>query len=458
VDRFFAIVNTAASGGRSAKLGGPALARLREKRLKIDRLPMKKVWLSMAVLVFSGCGEGSQPGVGRPPTIVFASHQALDGSDAVNTNGAENIWVVSADGIVATPLTKDAAQSVFSDDPAWSPDATMVAFVSNRPSVGPQSNLGGDIWVMKADGSSVIALTGEGSVPIGGAGDPNWSPDGRKIAFSDQCCGLSPRLEVAVMNPDGSGKNVLTQVPTTLPLANFIGGAFAARWSPNGSKLIFVSQGALDNSPTLNINLTENIWVMDPDGSGSTALTRVTAKDADCSGAVWSPDGSKLAFVSARAFDGSNSTDANNTSNIWVINADGTAAKPLTKLTAAGAHSEAPAWSPDGSKLAFESTGALDGTDAANATVTMNIWVMNADGTGATPLTKLTGAGASSASPAWSPGGSKLAFESLRNLDGSDLANPANNIWVMNADGSQAIPVTKNTAKGADSTSPKWHP
>ena len=108
---------------------------------------------------------------------------------------------------------------------------------------------------------------------------------------------------------------------------------------------------------------------------------------ADCFGPVWSPDGSRIAFVSARALDGSDATDPNDTSNIWVMNADGSGLTPVTRLTAAGAASTAPVWSPGGSKLAFESSGALDASDNPNTNITVNIWIMNADGTGLAALT-----------------------------------------------------------------------
>ena len=106
----------------------------------------------------------------------------------------------------------------------------------------------------------------------------------------------------------------------------------------------------------------------------------------------------------------------------------------------------------------FESTRALDGGDAANANQTVNIWVVSADGGSPTSVTNLSAAGASSHHAAWSPDGSKLAFDSRRSIDGRDLANDASNIWIINPDGSDATALTKNTANGADSVQPVWRP
>ena len=74
------------------------------------------------------------------------------------------------------------------------------------------------------------------------------------------------------------------------------------------------------------------------------------------------------------------------------------------------------------------------------------------------PLTTLTATTAQSQNAVWSPDGSKLAFESTGALDGSDSAGHASNIWIVNADGSDARPLTKNTAIGADSVQPNWQP
>jgi Tol biopolymer transport system component len=412
-------------------------------------------WRYLSVLLlglsFGGCGGGgSQPSGGGPgpqsqPAIVFQSFAALDGSDAAtnSSNPAENIWLVSADGTVARPVTRLTGLGTRNEDPVWSPDGVKIAFDD-----------GGDIWSVNIDGSGATALTDVLKVSPGSsialAIEPAWSPDGRKLAAAVRF-GLIEVFNFAVLSADGSNFAVLTS------FSDNGAGTFndaGSDWSPDGSKLLFDAPG----DSAVPSSVAPNVWVMNADGSGLTSLTNLTTLGAACFQASWSPDGSKVVFASSRALDGSDAANANSTFNIWVMNADGSSAKPLTKFTANGANNTAPAWSPDGSKLAFESAGALNGSDAANANLTVNIWVVNADGTGAIPLTKLTGAGASSHVPNWSPGGSKLTFASMRAVDGRDLSNAASNIWEMNADSSGVIPLTKNTAKGADSLNPRWRP
>jgi PKD repeat protein len=158
---------------------------------------------------------------------------------------------------------------------------------------------------------------------------------------------------------------------------------------------------------------------MNADGSGQTRLTANAAWDGT---PAWSPDGTRIAFASDRDGD----------SDIYLMNADGTAQTSLIAAAEWGSEIE-PAWSPDGSRIAF--TSDRDG----NA----EVYVMNADGTGQTRRTASPGA---DGAPAWSPDGSRIAFESDRD-DNVD-------IHVMNADGSGRVRLTTDAAY--DGT-PAWH-
>jgi Tol biopolymer transport system component len=135
---------------------------------------------------------------------------------------------------------------------------------------------------------------------------------------------------------------------------------------------------------------------MNADGSGQRNLTNGGHP-------AWSPDGGKIAF--------------NSSEGISVMNADGTG---RTNLTNGGD----PDWSPDGSKITF--TRYIDGR--------LDIFVMNADGSGQTNLTN-------GGNPDWSPDGAKIAFTS--NAD----------IFVMNTDGSGQTKLTDNPTGDGE---PDW--
>jgi TolB protein len=163
------------------------------------------------------------------------------------------------------------------------------------------------------------------------------------------------------------------------------------------------------------------IYVMNADGSGQTRLTNNSAVDVD---PAWSADGTKIAFTSTR--DGAPSDG-----EIYVMSADGSGQTRLTDLP--GSNGE-PAWSPDGTKIVFRSF--RDGNS--------EIYVMNADGTG---VTNLTNNPADDAAPNWSPDGTKIVFYSDRDGDYE--------IHVMNADGTGVTNLTNNP--GID-INPNWSP
>jgi uncharacterized repeat protein (TIGR01451 family) len=167
---------------------------------------------------------------------------------------------------------------------------------------------------------------------------------------------------------------------------------------------------------TARDGVSYNIWTMNADGSGRTYLAASTEDERE---PAFSPDGSRIAYMRQ--------------SDIWVMNADGTGQTNLTQ-SATGQYESDPAWSPDGSKIAFRSF--RDG-DA-------DVWIMNADGSGETNLTRRPG---HDESPAWSPDGAKIAFRSYR--DGN------NEIYVMNADGSGQTNLTRHPT---DDAAPDWSP
>jgi Tol biopolymer transport system component len=358
-------------------------------------------------------------------------------------------------------------------DPTPSPTPnrapTTLAFTSRRALDGSDaaiSNRNRNIWVMNADGSGQTPLTKLTTIfntNILESFNPVWSPDGSKIAFVSNrpADGIITNQtnftpNIWVMNADGSNQTALTT------LNAFLAASVDPVWSPDGKKIAFASKRALDGSDALNIHATQNVWVMNADGSSPTPLTRLTANMASFVDAspVWSPDGSKIAFASPRALDGTDAANSNSAANLWVMNADGSNPIPLTRLTVCFNCSSSiftPVWSPDGSKIMFVSERALDGSNAFNApNGTQNVWVVSANGSSPAPLTRLTGELTDCLNPAWSPDGSKIAFHTRRALNGSDFIgfNATDNVWGMNADGSNQAALTKLTASMPNSLNP----
>jgi Tol biopolymer transport system component len=199
-------------------------------------------------------------------------------------------------------------------------------------------------------------------------------------------------------------------------------------WSPDTFKIVFQS----DRIPDTSYTPRYQIYVMNSDGSSVGQLTFPdTARDSTTNHVkdttsnfhpAWSPNGTKIAFGSTR--------DTN--PEIYVMDPNGSNIVRLTHNAGADAQ---PAWSPDGSKIAFVSD--RDG----NA----EVYVMSAtDGSG---LVNLTNDPGSDFAPAWSPDGTKIAFQSDRQTDFA--------VWVMNADGSNP---TRLTSPNAPNGAPSWSP
>jgi Tol biopolymer transport system component len=169
-----------------------------------------------------------------------------------------------------------------------------------------------------------------------------------------------------------------------------------------------------------------DVFSMDLDGTNQTRLTTNPAYDDQ---PKWSPDSSKIAFISDR--------DGN--FEIYTMNADGGAQTRITNNLAADGF---PAWSPDGTKLAF-----VRG-DLRNPS-TFEIYVMDANGNN---QTRLTNDSAIDGVPSWSPDGAKIVFMS----GGSSVFDPNSfEIYAMSAEGNNRIRLTNNSiADGQPSYSP----
>jgi TolB protein len=146
-----------------------------------------------------------------------------------------------------------------------------------------------------------------------------------------------------------------------------------------------------------------DIFVVGANGKGAKRLTTATEPD---SGGVWSPDGTKIAFESRQTFEGLPDGFA----QVWVMNADGSDEHPITTDASNNVHA---AWSPDGSQIVFES----------DRTRSQQLFIMNADGTDEAQKTNIAGG---ATLPAWSAN-DVIAFD-RRVSTGTE-------IWAINASG-----------------------
>jgi Tol biopolymer transport system component len=203
-----------------------------------------------------------------------------------------------------------------------------------------------------------------------------------------------------IYTADADGSNVTRLTNTFFNIYDL-----APAWSPNGKQIVYETQPA-DNW---------EIYKMNADGSAQTNLTNSFAHEHAPS---WSHDGSKIVFASDQACLRTSCQE------IYTMDADGS---NVTRLTNNQTTLNDPVWSPDGSKIAFVSG--------------VEIWVMNADGTGQKKLTNAASAPSGSqlmdTKPTWSPTGSKIAFSrntfTFFTSPGQVFTPPGQDVYTMDA-------------------------
>lgn len=232
-------------------------------------------------------------------------------------------------------------------------------------------------------------------------GRASWSPDGTRVVFSALVGGLD---DLFVVDVDGKGLTNLTNSPKI--------GERTPSWSPDGRRIIY-SAGSYttrrrEGSPIITRSVeTSNIFVMNADGTNVKQITHGSDRNFH---PVYSRDGSRIAFVSTRP---------PGWSEIFVMNFNGSNQQPVTK-SPVGAYCDDPSWSPSGLQIAYTRY------EAGSS----NIYVSNVDSSRAF---RITDSPVLEESPAWSPSGAWIAysaqFDSIQQIY-CVQPNGANNIRI----------------------------
>lgn len=246
--------------------------------------------------------------------------------------------------------------------------AKAIAFESNRTGDF-------DIYVTTPDGKPKVDLTPRSR---GNDSAPDFSPDGRRIAFTSDRFG---RYAIWLMNADGTGQRRLTK-PRGIDVN--------PTWSPNGRQIAFTGTDRVQ----------WDVYLTTPNG-GRRQLTNDRANEVDVS---WSPKGDQVVYDRIE----------HGTSDLWVQKVARGAPQQLTRTP--GLAELNPSWSPDGSSIAF---------DASDKKGAFHIHVVDASGR---KLRQVTKGSPDDSDPSWSPDSKQILF--TRTV-GRDFE-----VFIVNADGS----------------------
>ena len=263
----------------------------------------------------------------------------------------------------------------------FSPDGLKLAYTINRTDGGRRAFA--QLWIMTlADGKSISLSSGDEA-----SGDPEWSPDGKWIAFSGR---LNDKSGLILARADGTEKKYLGPLDGTNSPLPTTGKRIA--WSPDSKQIAYVSAQpgpetaeatgdpvvitrylykptASEGNTHFNDNKRLHIFVVDAATGKSRQLTSGTHYEHSID---WSPDGKEIAFISNRE---PNEDQFFNYDLLALSVATG----EMRRLTATENAEYRPHWSPDGKTIAYEATK-RGLTDLETTMEDTHVWLIDADG------------------------------------------------------------------------------
>ena len=282
------------------------------------------------------------------------------------------VIAIASTHAVARPLAVSDVDNLKTvGNPAVDPSGQWVAYEVSSVDAKADKNFK-HLWMTSWDGSRTVQLTNRDKES---ESLPRWSPDGRYLAFLSSRTDKRDNDQLWLLDRNGGEGRPLTKVD---------GGVVDYAWSPSGREIALI---VLDKDPNETdpdskdedkipkpIVIDRFQFKRDIDGYlytrrqrlfvldvASGKMRRLTTGEFDEALPAWSPDGSKIAFVSNRDPD----PDRTYNSDVWTVSASATGAAPTRLTSFAGDDNDPdynsyPAWSPDGRSIAYIQGGPIE--------------------------------------------------------------------------------------------------
>ncbi|MFN7685254.1 MAG: putative Ig domain-containing protein [Oligoflexia bacterium] len=309
----------------------------------------------------------------------WISWSNIDGTFNTSANSEARIWKAKADGSSRTlhhSLTLGWSTLDLAQPPRLAPNGSYWIAVSYRNLDGNPASTPLDctnLWKVSPDGSVWESLTRNDQAGLDSV-DPVISPDSNQIAFAQRAPSAPFNLFQYVIST--SSLEQLTNEAD--PAAHSVEPAY----HPNGTHLIFASRRPLSGTTP---NLSYNLWTYTFSGATLSALTNTALSGRDRRQPTYNSDGTLIAHSARLPVSGVPSSS----SNIFIMNSNGTGESALTIQTSAGRDSEYPQFSNEDRFVSYQSLAPISGV----ASAAKNFWILDRTTSTATAITRNTGAG-----------------------------------------------------------------